>query len=491
AGPARFPDVLDIAGNRLPLEYAFAPGAANDGLTLLVPAPVLGELDAGSLAWLVPGLREEKIAALLRALPKALRKQLVPVPDHARAALADFAAAADAASAETASDRLPRTDFFERMARWIASRAGAQVSAAELAVLPLPDPLRLNIRVLAVPAESAGDAQRLPILAEGRDLAAIRTQLGGAAVTGRAVGHLGAAEGRSDATRLGDATSLGEMLHRQWDFGELPEVQLVSRAGMRYRVHPAIEDRGRGVARIEATSAAEADVRSRAAVVRLAEIALPQQARDLRRRIGEDRELVLLVQGMTLDRPLPDAVADRAFAECLLPDGAPLPRTRAAFESLIDARRAGLYAAAERTADEVRSALAARRQVRAARDRRLAFGSAIADIDGQLASLLPPDFIASTPEPWLAQLPRYLEAMARRLERLPGGERRDAELARRVAPFAAAWERFAHERRAALPAVQRFRWMVEEFRVSLFAQDLGTRMAVSEKRLAAELDALR
>jgi ATP-dependent helicase HrpA len=141
--------------------------------------------------------------------------------------------------------------------------------------------------------------------------------------------------------------------------------------------------------------------------------------------------------------------------------------------------------------DELRSTLKAWRLVRAAREQARGFESAVADIDAQLAHLMPPDFIARTPEPWLAQLPRYLKAIARRLERLPGHERRDTELALRIAPFAAAWRKLAHSAERAPPAAQHFRWMLEEFRVSLFAQDLGTRMPVSEKRLAAELAALR
>ncbi len=478
AAPHRFPDALDIAGNRLPLEYVFEPGASSDGVTLLVPAPVLGELDAGRLAWLVPGLREEKIAALLRALPKPVRKQLVPVPEHARRALAEL----QAQGVESESSRLPRVDLFDWMARWITQRAGTTVTAAQLASLPIPEHLRFNIRVFDVPAGPPTDATgRLPVLAEGRDLARIREMLQGGAPR----------DPRRAREPLGpSAVDRGETLHRRWDFGDLPEQRPVAVAGMRYRVFPAIADRGRGVARVEAPTAAEAEMLIRRGVVRLAALALPQQAQDLRRRIAEDRELVLLVQGLELDRPLPEAVADRAFAECFLPADGP-PRTRAAFEALVEARRAELYEAADRVTNEVRAALRAWRLVRAARQHRRSFDSAVADVDAQLALLLPPDFIESTPEPWLAQLPRYLQAIARRLDRLPGNERRDTELARRVAPFAAAWRGLARVPGLVPPAAQRFRWMVEEFRVSLFAQELGTRMPVSEQRLAAELEALQ
>jgi ATP-dependent RNA helicase HrpA len=493
AGPSRFPDALELAGSRLPLEYVFEPGAAHDGITLRVPEPVVSELEEGRLAWLVPGMREEKIAALLRALPKALRKQLVPVPDHARRALDDLEA--DEPPGERSPSCLPRADFFEWMGRWITRRAGTSVAAAELASLPLPDHLRLNIRVLAVPADEP-EPDGFPTLAEGRDLAVIREKLRQRTLERQALQRGSAQQaaglrGRGAAARSVRTPGTAETLHRRWDFGDVPEELPVAHGDMQFRVFPAIEDLGQGIARIEAATAAEAEVLIRGAVVRLAELALPQQARELRRRIAEDRELVLLVQGLELDRPLPDAGTYRVFAECFVPADAPPPRTRAAFEMLIEMRRAALAEISDRVIDELRSALQAWRTVRSAREQARGFESAVADVDAQLAQLLPPDFIATTPEPWLAQLPRYLKAIARRLERLPGHERRDAELARRIAPFAAAWRKFAHSAERAGPAAQRFRWMLEEFRVSLFAQDLGTRMPVSEKRLAAELAALR
>lgn len=472
AGPHRFPDALELAGCSLPLEYVFEPGAANDGLTALVPAPVLAELDAGCLAWMVPGVREEKVAALLRALPKTVRKQLVPVPEHARRALDELGSEESAGGPVSSS--LPRADFFGWMARWITRESGTAVTPEALAALPLPDHLRLNIRVVAVPSRG----EPLCTLAEGRDLIALRERLN--ARTAEQSAHPGAARRES-----------GLVLHRRWEFGDLPEQVPVSHGDMQFRVFPAIEDRGQGVARIEAATLHEAEALIRAAVARLAELALPHEAREPRRRIAQDRELVLLVQGLELDRPLPDALVHRIFADCFAPADAPPPRTRAAFEMLVEARKARLGELSERVIAELRSTLQAWRLVRAARERARGFASAVADIDAQLALLLAPDFIATTPEPWLAQLPRYLQAIARRLERLPGHERRDTELTRRIAPFAAAWRKLARAAERAAPPAQRFRWMLEEFRVSLFAQDLGTQMPVSEKRLAAELAALR
>ena len=458
--PRLFPDELEVAGNRLPLHYVFAPGAAGDGVTLRVPAPLVDELDEGELAWLVPGLLREKIEAILRALPKSVRKLLVPVPQHARAALAELGAPCG-------------RGFFAALSHWITRAGGVRVSAAQLAALPLPDHLRINVQVLAEIGAEPPAARSWTVVAEGRDLAAIRERL---------------REIRKSEPRREPRGPL----HRGWDFGELPEVSEVSLDGITYRSHPAIEDRGGAVARIEARNRGEAELISRSGVRRLVELQLPQAARDLRRRAAEDRELVLLSQGLKLEPALPEALAGRAFAECFVPLGTALPRTRTEFEALIAARRSGLYGAAERITERVRAILKAWRPVRARLGELASFPAAAADIGEQLAALLPPDFIARTPESWLEQVPRYLRAIERRLERLRGNERRDAELARRVAPFVLRYRELARERVYGPPAedLERFRWMIEEFRVSLYAQELKTRLPVSETRLAAALAAL-
>ena len=138
AGGEYFPSTMNIAGNPLPLSYLFEPGTAADGITLSVPEPLLEALDAEQLAWLVPGARQEKIAELLRSLPKAIRRQIVPVTDQARLALESVTSG-------------PLPPFHSWLAGWITARAGTAVKAADLAAAVLPDHLRLNIRVLDRP----------------------------------------------------------------------------------------------------------------------------------------------------------------------------------------------------------------------------------------------------------------------------------------------------------------------------------------------------
>ncbi|HVS75438.1 MAG TPA: ATP-dependent RNA helicase HrpA [Steroidobacteraceae bacterium] len=459
----RFPDALEVGANRLPLKYRFEPGEADDGVTVVVPDLLLDALQADQVAWLVPGWRLEKIVAVLRELPKGRRKLLVPVPENARQALDELTTRRDAAGGPAA---LP--GFYEGLSAWVSSRIRESVTAAELAALPLPEWLRVNIRVV--------DAQDR-VLAEGRDLPALRRKVLGTAASIR------------------PAPESTAMLYRQWDFGDLPESRVVERNGLRLTVFPALEDRGSGVALVEARGPQVAEEMSRRGVGRLSLLSLSQQERYWRKRISDDRELILQSRGLELAQPLPEAIVQRIFLDTFAPAQMPLPRSREAFNQRLEQGRAGLEETGARLIETVRSILREWRAVRGAIDvtRHPAAGGALAEIGAQLAMLLPPDFIESTPDPWLGHLTRYLKAIARRLGHLPGQARRDEELAARVRPFVAALSDLQARSAAGAPRpeLRQLRWMIEELRVSLFAQDLRTVIRVSEPRLAEQLERAR
>jgi ATP-dependent helicase HrpA len=469
----RFPDELEIGGNRLPLRYRFEPGEADDGVTLVVPDLLLDGLQADRIAWLVPGWQLEKIVALMRELPKAQRKLLVPVPEHARRALEDLTVRASGIAGEVvggtaAGGAAASPGFYAGLAAWVSERIGARVAPADLAALPLPEWLRMNLRVV--------DAQDR-VVAEGRDLAALKRRM----------------LGTGPMTR--EAAQESTALHRQWDFGELPVDREIERNGLLLTVYPALEDRRTAVALVEARDPVAAEELSRRGVARLALLALPQQARYWQKRVAEDRELVLQSRGLELAQPLADAVGERIFRDCFAVADAPLPRTREAFSQRLEEGRARLEEAGGRLVDVVRGVLREWRAVRGALDaaRSPASAAAVTDVSTQLGALLPPDFIESTPYPWLGHLPRYLKAMVRRLGRLPAEARRDEELAARVRPFVAAVKRLE----ASAPGARGrsdlllLRWMIEEFRVSLYAQDLKAAMRVSEQRLSEQLGRAR
>ena len=478
----QYPEALEVSGNMLPLRYRFEPAEADDGVTLVVPDLLLDALSADRLAWLVPGWRLEKVIAVLRELPKAQRKLLVPIPEHARRALEDLTAPASGLedpgmTATTASSeaglrafapklrRASLPGFYAALAAWVSERIGAAVAPAEFSALPLPDWLRMNIRVVG---------EHDQVLAEGRDLAVLKRKVLGTSV------------------RTAEVAEQRAALHRQWEFGELPISRQIERNGLLLTVYPAIEDRRGAVALVEARSPANAEELSRRGVARLALLALPQQARYWHKRVAEDRELVLQSRGLELALPLADAVGERIFFDCFATADAALPRSRAAFTRRLEEGRPLLEEAGGRLIATVSGVLKEWRAVRSALDaaRNPASAAAVADINSQLAVLLPPDFIESTPQPWLGHLPRYLKAIVRRLGRLPAEARRDAELASRVQPLVEAVRKLAANslEMEAPSELRQLRWMIEEFRVSLYAQDLKTVMRVSEQRLAEQLE---
>ncbi len=473
AAPDRFPDDLQVGSNRLPLRYKFEPAEPDDGVTLVVPEPLVDVLHPDSLAWLVPGMRLEKVIAVFRALPKALRKSLVPVPDHAREALSELEGSGPGTS-------LP--GFYEWLAQWVTRRAGAPVSAAELAALALPDFLRMNIRVV-----DASDR----VLAQGRDLTAIRKKLYGSGVAP----STSRCESAPKTNGGGGAAPDAPKLHRQWDFGRLAESVEIERNRLRLLVYPAVEDRTVGVALVEARSAGAAEQISRVGLVRLSMLQLPQQAKYVAKRMADDRQLVLLSRGLPLEGSVADALARRSFRECFLPVEVALPRDEKAFAGLLDSRRSQLNEIADRLASIVTGVFNEWRAVRLALDKLTSpsFTPAVSDVNAQLKALLTPGFIESVPRPYFDYLPRYVRAIARRLERLPANARRDAELASKVKPFATALQSLmAQLTGPTVPTeLSQLRWMIEEYRVSLFAQELRTMMKVSDRRLAQQLDAAR
>ena len=191
-----YPDFLRLEGNALPLQYRFEPTAADDGITITVPEPLVGTLDPGQLAWLVPGWREEKVTAVLRALPKSVRKSLVPVPEHAARAMAEIAEAGD---------------FYTAMAAWISRAAGESVTGDDIARLPLPDVLRFNVRIVDLQGRQ---------IAEGRDLTELRRTLRARSSEPNAVAR------QREASK-----------HRSWDFGPLAPEESVERRGLRFTIY--------------------------------------------------------------------------------------------------------------------------------------------------------------------------------------------------------------------------------------------------------------
>jgi ATP-dependent helicase HrpA len=455
-----YPDEVHLSqGLTLPLSYAFAPGAAEDGVTVDVPLAVLdgvaAQTSGASLAFTVPGLREELVTALLRTLPKQLRRGLVPIPDRVREVLPHI---------EPGEALLPALE------RELRRATAVTIPPDAWAPDQVPDHLRATFRVL--------DDQQRP-LATGKDLAALKAQ-----VAPKARASL--ARAASDLERTG-LTS--------WDIGTLPRTVEVQRGAHLVTAYPALVDEGETVGvRVVATEA-EAERLMRRGVRRLLVLAAGSPVKQVVKTLSPRTRLALQFNP---DGEIPDLVADAvdAAADELIAAAGDPPRDEAAFTALVATAKGELHRLTTEAVQKVEEVLTQAREVAvaigAAPGRRVP-EAAVADLRRQMTGLLHRGFVAAAGRRRLPDLVRYLRAMAYRLEKLPANAVRDELAMRQVAAVTAEYEQL----RAQVPAtgapddpVARVRWMIEELRVGLFAQGIGTPRPVSEQRVYKAIDQL-
>ncbi len=461
-----FPPQLELNGARYPLAYRFDPGAADDGVTLIVPLAALNQISPARCEWLVPGLLEEKIAALIKSLPQSIRRAFVPVPEYARAAAA--ALLPSPAGGEGAPPTPPLTDA---LAAFLAKSTGQLIPRDAWRPEALAPHLIMNFRV----QDEAGKT-----LAEGRDLSALRQELGGAASEelARSVGQFTGEFQRDPITR--------------WDFGnlggELPETANVASGGRVVAAFPALHCVDGQVGLRLFDQLAEARAAHRLGVARLLWMGFPelmkQSERDLAARLKPAcLQYALLFKGASCPGLARDVLAAAVLG---LRDVSDI-RSQSAFTEAAQAIRPRLPEAVARLANTATECLAAAHRLSQALNKAPAAWKATAtDLREQLDSLVFPGFLASHPGERLAHLPRYLKAMELRLAKLPNQPARDAAAQREMAPLRTAWRARVERQKATGqtdPALDAFRWQLEELRVSLFAQELRTPDPVSVKRL--------
>jgi ATP-dependent helicase HrpA len=465
----RWPTQWAVGTNLLPLSYHFDPGDPRDGATLSVPAALAEKLDPGELEWGIEGWRLEKITAVIRGLPKAQRRHLVPAPAVAERVLGRLAS-------------LRALPFYEALGRALQQEANVQVPAPELAAVPLPPYLRLNLALID---------------AEGHTLVSSRE----AGDLRRAARAAGASPNRQAATRGYPFERDGL---RTWDFDELPERVCLEQRGVQLELYPALADRGDSAALVLVPDGRRAADLSRSGSLRLLSLALQSIVQALIREIGRERDLMLLHHAVGPAQRLPTDIVERALLRVALPADCAPPRTRTQFETARERAAQGLERAAQQLRAQVQSALASNLQITRALNELSPAHDAqwVADLRRARARLVHPGFVATTPDPWLDSLPRYLRALERRIAKVPGAQ---GAVARAQIDLRERWERYealsarAAELDAQQPlSLQELRWLIEEYAVSLFAQELKTSVTVSPKRLdeaeavaRAAVDALR
>jgi ATP-dependent RNA helicase HrpA len=452
AGPAAgqvTPGDYPSSWGDLPLSYEFAPGEPGDGVSVDLPLATLNQVNAQEFGWQVPGLREELVTELIRSLPKRLRMAFVPAPDTARTVLARIGP--------------ERGDLLDALSAELGRLAGVTIPREAWGSSQLPAHLRMTFRVV-----DGGQ-----VLAAGKDLAALQQQL----------------RPRVQAVLSDAAAGITRSGLRTWDLGTLPRVFVTGQI----RAYPALTDRDGAVDVALYGSEAEASAAMWRGTRRLLTLQVPSGVRSAASRLPRNAKLAMSRgpypnAGSLLD----DCVA--CAADQVITDAGGTAWDAEGFARLLAAARSELPAATAAVVDETARVLAQAQDVQVRLDRAsgAAIGPAVADMRSQLSALIYPGFIPETGARRLADLVRYLRGIARRLEKMPEAPERDADRMAIVHRVTAAYQQKMAQLAAGAgsPQARAVRWMIEELRVSLFAQTLGTPAPVSEQRIQAALDRL-
>ncbi|MCU1352513.1 MAG: hrpA [Acidimicrobiales bacterium] len=451
--PADHPDTWRQGDLELPVTYRFAPGEDLDGVTVHIPMAVLNRVEPWDFDWQVPGYRRELAAALVRTVPKALRRHLTPLAE----------------TAERAGTMLLWQDvpMAEALAGLLSGLAGVAIPEAALDVRQVPPHLRITFAI------HDGDE----VVAIGKDLDAVRDLVGGrvrAAIAG--------------ATRDIERSGI-----TGWDLGDLPRVVRSTVAGHAVEGYPALLDDGNSVS-IKVFSKPEiADRIMVGGVRRLLLLSVPVGIKGLERDVPNAVRLaVTAVPELTLGKLLRDAIT--AAADRVITDHGGAVWDEAAFAALLTRARAQLKPTAARALAEAGAVVVAAAAVEAQLDRLVnpTVAVSVADARAQLRRLVRPGFVTSSGTARLPDVLRYVRAIGKRLEKVAEAPRRDQE---RIIEVAAV-ERYYQQLLTALTPSQVTRrvveagWMLEELRVSVFSQSVGAKGQVSAKRIRREIDQL-
>ncbi|MDD1012861.1 ATP-dependent RNA helicase HrpA [Pseudomonas rubra] len=451
---AQYPDTLRLGDLSLALSYHFEPNHPRDGVTVRVPAPLLPSLPGERLEWLVPGLLEAKCIALVRNLPKALRKNFVPVPDFVKAALQRMS---------FGEGSLPQA-----LGRELLRMTGARVSddAWAEAAAQVDSHLKMNLEVV--------DGQG-KFLGEGRDLAELTARFAAASQAALAVPQ----------------TAQSQQPVQAKAFTQVAETAQQKFAGLSMTVYPALVEENGTVKEGRFSTQAEAEFQHRRALQRLLLQQLAEPAKFLRGKLPGLTELGLLYRELGRVEALVEDILLASLDSCILEGEATLPRDGAGLASLAERKRGSWAEHAERLARLTLEILKLWHGLQKRFKGKIDLAQAVAlnDIKQQLGNLVYPGFVRETPGLWLKELPRYLKAIELRLEKLGSQVQKDrvwsGELSNLWSQYKTRLDKHAQEGKRD-EQLQLYRWWLEEYRVSLFAQQLGTKVPVSDKRLSKQ-----
>ncbi|MBW7903572.1 MAG: ATP-dependent RNA helicase HrpA [Rhodocyclaceae bacterium] len=446
-----FPSQIKLGGVDYALAYHFEPGSPKDGVTLTVPLPHLNQVPALRCEWLVPGLLKEKVQQLVKTLPQKIRAKLVPVPEFA----------AEFAERVQPSDKglVPALIAFIVETRGLNARGWA-VTPDAFRPGELPAHLSMNFKLVDEHGRQ---------LAMSRNLAELRAEWGGQAKSEFAERH----ETPSGCAGLTD-----------WTFGELPELMEVEVGGQMLLGYPGLVDDGDSASLKVFDSSEEARAVHEKGLLRLFKIQFREQLKYFEKHLPGLPQMGIQAMGLMTVEELKQQLIDVVFARACLT--VPLPQDEARFRARCAEAKSRLGLLAQEICRLVGAVLTEWQALMKKLPAFKAHAAAVKDIEAQVGRLMGRRFVAATPFERLQHFPRYLKAAALRLDKLKADPARDARL---LAEYAPLWTNY--ERRAGQLArqgvvdenLEQFRWLLEELRVALFAQELKTPTPVSAKRL--------
>ena len=444
-----FPDAMDVRGGQLRIDYQFEPGRSEDGLTVEVPISLLNQIDEEKLEWLVPGLEREKCIALIKSLPKSVRKYLVPAPQFSDEFLA------------THPDR--EKSLYYQFAAFLKQRARVDVRGESWRLEQLPTHLLAKIRVL----DEAGS-----LLEESSDIADLKHRLKGE--TKAAVASLLADE-------------IDDQHYTSWEFGEVPAEYQYESKGKLLIAYPALVDEGETVRVQLFDQAYSAERAMYKGLLRLLLLQLPQQIRYIKKHCMLPEKVAIKYAPFGDKKDLAEGIVYAAFQTAFL-EGLPLIREASEFAARIQSQKANLVEAANQFRALLTEILDLHHQVESAMSANPlpSRDPCYQDIRGQLTELFPAHWITVYRYHQLQEFPRYLNGMLLRIKKMQGNIERDIasipELHDYWSDYKARLQSHS-EKGVEDPELEQFRWMLEEYRISLFAQEVKTRYPISAKRL--------
>lgn len=477
---AAFPKTLRLGGVDCVASYLHEPGDPKDGVTVTVPLFALNQVNDERCEWLVPGMLKDKVLALAKSLHQRPRSRLVPLPDYADAFIADV----------NERSAFGSGSLVDALLKSVRDKTQLDVKRNDFKLEQLPPHLFMNFRVVDEHGRQLGT---------GRNLASLKAELGGQArsafqalaalrpglpsVPAEApVAVVPTKATKASSPQTAPAAAPAEVEYTDWLFGELPELMEVRRGSQTLVGFPALIDRGNHVL-IEVFD--EPDIaasKHRAGLRRLVALQIRDALKYLEKNIPDLQKMSMLFAPLGSADELREQIIDLALDRAFLAD--PLPTDALAFRRRIEEGRGRLTLIANEVARSAMLVLteyaAASRKLKDAR----APKDVADDVAAQLGRLCPKRFVLGTPWAQLAHLPRYLKGITMRLDKLRADPARDAARMSELRPIEQRYLRLVADRRGVHDArLDEFRWLIEELRISLFAQELRTPQPVSVKRL--------